>query len=307
MVEEDLGFAPAGHGQHLLVRVHKRDANTEWVARATARARRLPLTDVGYAGLKDRRAVAVQWFSLPRGRRAAGAGRSARDGFGRWRCSRTTASCRAARSPATTSPSVCAPCRAAALTWRPPWRAPALISRDGVPNYFGPQRFGRDGANLARMAVPMRSLRPAERGFVLSAARSVIFNALLAERVVDGSWGQVLGRGPRHARRSRQLLRRGQRRCAARRARPRAQHSPERSVVGAGAAGHHRCGTRARGARRGGLSAARRRCASARAWNRSAAACAWRCASCAGSRRRRPWCSSFASRAAAMRRRCCAS
>ncbi len=37
----------------------------------------------------------------------------------------------------------------------------------------------------------MRSLRPAERGFVLSAARSVIFNALLAERVADGSWAQV--------------------------------------------------------------------------------------------------------------------
>ena len=61
-----------------------------------------------------------------------------------------------------------------------------------MPNYFGPQRFGRDGANLERMAAPLRSLRPAERGFVLSAARSVIFNAVLAQRVTDGTWGQVL-------------------------------------------------------------------------------------------------------------------
>src|SRR5256886_14588692 len=37
VVEEDLGFAPAGSGQHLLLRVRKRNANTQWVARELAR------------------------------------------------------------------------------------------------------------------------------------------------------------------------------------------------------------------------------------------------------------------------------
>ena len=59
-----------------------------------------------------------------------------------------------------------------------------------MPNYFGAQRFGRDAANLQRLAAPRR-LAPRERGFVLSAARSVIFNALLAVRVTDGSWEQL--------------------------------------------------------------------------------------------------------------------
>jgi len=36
-VEEELGFAPAGSGQHLLLRVRKRNANTQWVARELAR------------------------------------------------------------------------------------------------------------------------------------------------------------------------------------------------------------------------------------------------------------------------------
>jgi tRNA pseudouridine13 synthase len=57
-----------------------------------------------------------------------------------------------------------------------------------VPNYFGPQRFGRGGANLKRISEDPRALNPSERGFILSAARSLVFNAVLAERVGDGSW-----------------------------------------------------------------------------------------------------------------------
>ena len=67
----------------------------------------------------------------------------------------------------------------------------AEIGRLGVPNYFGPQRFGHSGANLARVADGLRALRSHERGFVLSAARSLVFNAVLAARVRDGSWDHL--------------------------------------------------------------------------------------------------------------------
>jgi tRNA pseudouridine13 synthase len=60
-----------------------------------------------------------------------------------------------------------------------------------VPNYFGPQRFGRGGANLMRISEDVRALKPAERGFILSAARSLVFNAVLAGRVADGSWERL--------------------------------------------------------------------------------------------------------------------
>jgi tRNA pseudouridine13 synthase len=193
LVEEDLGFAPAGAGQHLLVRVRKRDANTAWVAEQLAGLAGCRVPEVGYAGLKDRRAVAVQWFSLPRPRAPLDLAALRGPGFealelhphnrklprGALAGNRFAIRLRALQGSGAEL--------AATLSTRL-----ALISRDGVPNYFGPQRFGREGANLERMAVPMRSLRPAERGFVLSAARSVIFNALLAERVADGSWGRVL-------------------------------------------------------------------------------------------------------------------
>ena len=70
VVEEDLGFAPAGSGQHLLLKVRKRNANTQWVARELARITGCRPCEVGYAGLKDRRAIAIQWFSVPQPRAA---------------------------------------------------------------------------------------------------------------------------------------------------------------------------------------------------------------------------------------------
>ena len=69
------------------------------------------------------------------------------------------------------------------------------IERGGVPNYFGPQRFGRDGANLRVARVGEGGSPPRERAarsFALSAARSRLFNAVLARRVQDRSWDRLL-------------------------------------------------------------------------------------------------------------------
>jgi tRNA pseudouridine13 synthase len=193
LVEEQLGFAPAGTGQHLLLKVRKRDANTQWVARQLARLSGCRPGEVGYAGLKDRHAVAVQWFSVPRPRVAISWPDSAGGDFevlavhphtrklprGALAGNDFTVRIRAAGADGAGLAALIAP-------------RLAEISRRGVPNYFGPQRFGRDGANLARTTAELASLRANERGFVLSAARSVVFNALLAVRVAQGSWGQLL-------------------------------------------------------------------------------------------------------------------
>lgn len=193
VVEEDLGFAPAGHGAHLLLRVRKRDANTQWVARALGGIAGCRAAEVGYAGLKDRRALALQWFSVPRPRRELDWHEVRGEGFEVLEAHPHTrklprgalaGNCFAVRIHATAGSGAQL---AAAL-------APRLqaIGRAGVPNFFGPQRFGRDGGNLARLAAPLADLGPAERGFVLSAARSVVFNAVLAARVLDGSWNVLL-------------------------------------------------------------------------------------------------------------------
>ncbi len=192
VVEEDLGFAPAGSGAHLLLKVRKRDANTQWVARELARISGCRTGDVGYAGLKDRHAISTQWFSVPRPRADVDWPRLDQSEFevleahahtrklprGALAGNRFTVRVRVAEGDGAQFAVRLAP-------------RLAQIARRGVPNYFGPQRFGREGANLARTGEDLRSLAPPQRGFVLSAARSALFNAVLAARVEEGSWGDL--------------------------------------------------------------------------------------------------------------------
>jgi len=197
-VDEILGFDAGGEGPHALLHVRKRGANTEWVARELARAAGCKPFDVGYAGLKDRNAVTTQFFTVPRGKRpaeeflgTAGEGYEVIGASPHQR--KLPRGALAGNRFEITVRGVAGD--AAALAARL-----ADIARGGVPNYFGEQRFGRDAGNLADV------LRAAERaaagdagrargrgdaGFMLSAARSLVFNAILAERVTRGSWNTL--------------------------------------------------------------------------------------------------------------------
>jgi len=145
--------------------------------------------DVGYAGLKDRRAVAVQWFTVPKSAQS----------LEEWATVRTPgfevleahAHTRKLPRGALAGNSFIIRVREAPATDEQLAERLDLIGRRGVPNYFGAQRFGREGSNLLRISAGARALRPPDRGFVLSAARSLIFNAVLAQRVRDGSWDRL--------------------------------------------------------------------------------------------------------------------
>ncbi len=189
IVEEELGFVPAGSGQHALLKVCKRGANTQWVARQLAGACGCRPLDVGYAGLKDRRAVAVQWFSVPQTPRPLDSWKEVRgEGF---EVLEAHAHSRKLPRGALAGNRFSVRIRGMQVDEALLERRFADIRARGVPNYFGPQRFGRNGSNLERMTHDPRALKPFERGFVLSAARSLIFNCLTAERVLDGSWGRL--------------------------------------------------------------------------------------------------------------------
>ncbi len=188
-VEECLGFAPAGAGAHVLLQVRKRDANTVWVAGELARLGGCRPFEVGYAGLKDRRAVAVQWFTVPRGSRSPEQWRGVRaEGFEVLEAQGHTRKLPRGALEGN---------RFRIYARGAPPAPPALqarlehIAAHGVPNYFGPQRFGREGGNLANLPADPSALRPGERSFVLSAARSLLFNAVLAERVRTGRWCEL--------------------------------------------------------------------------------------------------------------------
>jgi tRNA pseudouridine13 synthase len=189
LVEEDLGFSASGTGQHVLLKVRKRNANTQWVARELAKLCGCHPRDVGYAGLKDRRAVAVQWLTVPKSKLTLDAWREVR--HAEFDVLQADAHSRKLPRGALAGNRFAIRIRAIDIADDVLAARVAEISRRGVPNYFGPQRFGHDGANLVRIADGLRTLRPQERGFVLSAARSLVFNAVLAQRVIEGSWDRV--------------------------------------------------------------------------------------------------------------------
>ena len=191
-VEEILGYEADGEGEHALLWVEKRGATTDWVARELARYAGVPPLAVGYAGLKDRHAVTRQsfsvqlagkpdpdWSAFPHAEvKVLAAVRHKRKlKRGALRGNRFVLVLRQVQGE-----------RAAAE------QVLQQIAQRGVPNYFGEQRFGREGGNVAQARAMFAGRRTDrdKRAFLLSAARSHIFNAVLAARVERGIWDTPL-------------------------------------------------------------------------------------------------------------------
>lgn len=192
-VEERLGFEPDGGTAHRFLWVEKREVTTLDVARTLAEAIGCPPMDIGYAGLKDRRAVARQWFSAP----ANGGQLPAAGAVGRgFRVLAVHPHSRKLRRGSLAGNSFRLHVRTAGIDPAALAARLAAIAGTGFPNYFGPQRFGVEGRNLTRIAdwiggARMPRARDA-RSFLLSSARALAFNAVLERRVEDGSWQRLL-------------------------------------------------------------------------------------------------------------------
>ena len=194
LVDECLGFRPTADGPHVLVRIEKRGLSTSEAVRRLARHWAVPARAIGHAGRKDRAGVTRQWLSVPWSVHSALPRTGAMDDqlqlleiqrhrrklrVGAHRGNRFRLLIRGVEAPHGTVN--------ARL---------ARIARQGVPNYFGPQRFGRDGDNLDRAIRWLLQGGDAprnrtDRGMLLSALRSEAFNRVLATRLADGDWWQA--------------------------------------------------------------------------------------------------------------------
>jgi tRNA pseudouridine13 synthase len=191
-VEEQIGFVPTGSGEHAFLSIEKTGTNTEWLAGRIARFAKVAPMAVGYSGLKDRHAVTRQYFSvhLP-GRPDPDWSALALEGV---RVLEATRHDRKLKRGSHRGNRFTIRLRDVGGDRAQAEQRIATIRELGVPNHFGEQRFGRDGANvdLARALFAGRRLGRAQRGIALSAARSRLFNAVLAERVANGSWNRAL-------------------------------------------------------------------------------------------------------------------
>lgn len=190
-VEEIPAYEPCGTGEHLYLWIEKRGVGAEFFLKRLARLLGISDRDIGMAGMKDRHAVTRQWVSVPA---AAEARLGAIDGegitllqvsrhgnklrTGHLRGNRFRILIRDARPDA------------------PVEEILNVIREQGLPNYYGPQRFGRDGETarqgLRLLAGERKRLPPFQLKLALSAAQSVLFNDVLAARQQDGLLSRVL-------------------------------------------------------------------------------------------------------------------
>lgn len=191
VVSETLPFELTGSGEHLYVQLRKTNANTTWVAEQIGRICQIPQRDIGFAGMKDRRAVATQWFSVYLPGRDVDPTTWVIEGVEVLHAARHSGKL---RRGAVGHNTFAIRLRDVSMSAADLSERLARIGAHGVPNYFGEQRFGRSGDNVEQALVMFAGRRVArtERGILLSAARSALFNVVLAERVRAGSWGHIL-------------------------------------------------------------------------------------------------------------------
>lgn len=210
IVRENLDLDFDGQGEHLWLYIEKIGMNTAFVARLLAEWAEIGVRDVGYSGLKDRHAQTFQWFSLRLPNKTAPQMAFAKFvadklhtnesiaildehwhgrklGRGTHKSNHFTITLRHVIGDKTAIDEK--------LTH---------IQQAGVPNYFGEQRFGNDGNNLAKaqsffeklLASP-KPYKPLKKdlerhSLLISSARSHLFNEILALRVADGTWDQAV-------------------------------------------------------------------------------------------------------------------
>jgi len=191
-VDEVPAYPPAGHGGHLFVRFEKQSLTTRDAVARLAAALGVSARDAGVAGQKDKHAVTTQWASfagadlntalgltLPNIRILEAALHPHKLRTGHLRGNRFVLLIRYAHD---------LDAARAVLS---------QLERDGVPNYYGDQRFGLGERNVARAFAMVRGqMRPPrdhfERKLLMSSLQSALFNVWLAERVADGLYARPI-------------------------------------------------------------------------------------------------------------------
>lgn len=218
VVNERLEVDFTGEGEHLWLHIKKSGINTAYLAKLLSEWADIPLRDVGYSGLKDRLALTTQWFSLrlPKKQKPDSdfapvdikEHETVKIIAEHWHNKKLNRGTHNANQFVITLRDIEFAKDQTLGDKSSVEQHLQTISKTGVPNYFGPQRFGFGGNNIREalnlFARPLKSTSSAKKknkrksavreqnSMELSAARSLIFNQILAARVQDGSWNTGL-------------------------------------------------------------------------------------------------------------------
>ncbi len=197
VVEELPAYLPTGEGQHLYVWIEKRNLSTQEAVAIIAKAAAVSERNVGYAGQKDRAAITRQWLSIvtpltglvvedDRLTILATSRHNNKLRLGHTKGNRFILRVRGVEPDAEA--------RANNIF--------ARLAATGMPNFYGPQRFGHHSDNAALGAALLGlgehdERRRADRDrhlfrLAISALQSELFNRIVTARIADGLWEQVI-------------------------------------------------------------------------------------------------------------------
>ena len=193
VVKEQLGYDMSGDGEFVTVKVRKTDCNTLFVGEQLAKFAGISARNMSYAGLKDRKAVTEQWFSLQMpGQPIPDFSQFSLEGVEILEVTRHQRKIRIGSLQGNHFEILL---RNAEETDELKVRLD-FLAKNGFPNYFTEQRFGRDGNNLtqalrwANGEIKIKDRN--KRSFYLSAARSEIFNLIVSKRMELNLAQQIL-------------------------------------------------------------------------------------------------------------------
>ena len=193
VVKEQLGYDMSGDGEFVAVKVRKTDCNTLFVGEQLAKFAGISARNMSYAGLKDRKAVTEQWFSLQMpGQPTPDFSQFSLEGVEILDVTRHQRKIRIGSLQGNHFEILL---RNVEETNELKVRLD-FLAKNGFPNYFTEQRFGRDGNNLtqalrwANGEIKVKDRN--KRSFYLSAARSEIFNLIVSKRLELNLAQQIL-------------------------------------------------------------------------------------------------------------------
>ncbi|QFU75528.1 tRNA pseudouridine(13) synthase TruD [Halioglobus maricola] len=193
-VYEELGFEPGGEGEHVFLHLEKCQLNTPDLAQRISSLSGIHPKDISYSGMKDRQAVTRQWFSV----RMAGKTEPDWQSLAEEGVVEVLAVTRHQRK---LKRGVHRGNRFRIVLRELQGDRDEIVARldtlraQGAPNYFGEQRFGREGSTLAQARGwsqrGARRISRNKRSLYFSALRSHLFNLALASRVARDSWNRI--------------------------------------------------------------------------------------------------------------------
>jgi len=195
IVRETLSFEPQGEGTHAFLYIEKSNTNTQWLARQLARFAGVEAKEIGYAGLKDRNALSQQWFSI----NLELCDEPDWDKFqldGVQLLKKTLHRRKLKRGVIKHNSFEIILRDIKGTTKEELINKVNAIKQSGVPNYFAQQRFGHDYNNLSQAARwfsgAIKIKKRADKSIILSAARSMVFNQMLSQRIEKTGWNTLL-------------------------------------------------------------------------------------------------------------------